>query len=91
VAVFLSGALCGLRGKKYTFARAVVRAGAEIGRKNKIFFIFFLLFFLPSLASLGLCASVVKNYTFARANVVIAGRVEGNYSARREMRQVKDR
>ena len=30
---------------------------------------------MPSLTSLGLCASVVKKYTFARANVVIARKV----------------
>jgi len=32
------GLLCVLGGKKYIFARAKVRAGDQIGQKNKIFF-----------------------------------------------------
>jgi len=53
-----------------------VRAADEIGRKNKIFFALLLVFSFPSFTSLRLCVSVVKNDTFARANVVIARSTE---------------
>ena len=68
--------LCASVVKKYTFARANVRAKREIGRKNKIFFIPLLVLSLANLISLCPLCLCGKNDTFARANVVIAGKVE---------------
>ena len=68
--------LRGLCGEISVLARTKVRAGAEIGRKNNIFFTLLLLFSFPSLTSLRPLRLCVKKYTFARANVVIAGSME---------------